>query len=369
VAAGATGVSAGADGATDYINGLFGGNNANSSVNINTVKSIFPDATGIGYQYGAPDKDFPSGVHEGLDIDMHQGTQVTMPMNLTVTQVVPDKGNGTGYGNEIIAQDEQGNKVLLGHFSQINVKPGDVVAAGTPVGLAGSTGRSTGSHVHIGMYDANGKPINPSSVLFTQSQTKSASTMSPLVSQYLQTTTDGSKYINLDRVASNQQNAIRIQASKAGIPALGPEEVAKVRSLDITTQNLAQMKLAVDKFAGSGLWGSLGKGNLSKIAAATQSDPNIAAFGTFRDTAINSIQALAGGSGSGFRLNQAEINTAVSNLPTISDNKETAEKKIALMQGFLDKWHEQLLPGQKAGSSSMSLNPSSSTYKGITLPH
>jgi murein DD-endopeptidase MepM/ murein hydrolase activator NlpD len=55
----------------------------------------------------------------------------------------------TGYGNLVIIRHDNGLETYMGHLSKINVKAGDWVTAGTVVGEGGSTGRSTGPHLHF----------------------------------------------------------------------------------------------------------------------------------------------------------------------------------------------------------------------------
>lgn len=67
-----------------------------------------------------------------------------------------------GYGQHIIIDHGGGISSLYGHLSEIYVKPGDRVARGQVIGRMGSTGRSTGTHLH---FEArrNGVPVNPAS--------------------------------------------------------------------------------------------------------------------------------------------------------------------------------------------------------------
>ena len=64
-----------------------------------------------------------------------------------------------GYGNHVIL-DYGHIQCLYGHLSVIAVRQGDEVYAGTIVGISGSTGRSTGPHLHIKI-SSNGKSLNP----------------------------------------------------------------------------------------------------------------------------------------------------------------------------------------------------------------
>lgn len=69
-----------------------------------------------------------------------------------------------GYGNHVLVEHDGGMKSLYGHMSKIEVKPGQTVDKKTKLGEAGSTGWSTGSHVHLEVYQ-NNIPINPLDVL------------------------------------------------------------------------------------------------------------------------------------------------------------------------------------------------------------
>lgn len=158
---------------------------------------------------------------------------------------------------------------------------------------------------------------------------------------------DGTSYINSDKVDDKILPFAKSQAPQMGIPVLSTEDVAKTRALDVTTQNLSSLNGIMTNILSSGFTGRVQGLTLNPLQALTQSNPDIASFNVYRDTAINTIQALAGGSGSGFRLNQAEIDTAVSNIPTINDNLETAQSKLQKLGGFLNNWKQELLPGSK----------------------
>jgi hypothetical protein len=171
-----------------------------------------------------------------------------------------------------------------------------------------------------------------------------------IVQTYTQTTSDGIPYINMSKVAQANQNVVKLLAAQYGIPALEDEDVTKVRSIDVTSQNLDQMGKTADSILSSGLFGRIKGLTANKIEAMAQTNPEISSFQTYRDAAINAIQALAGGSGSGFRLNQSEIEVASSNLPIITDNKETAQMKLGIVKSFLNKWKNQMLPNQQSNT-------------------
>ncbi len=84
--------------------------------------------------------------HKGTDIANSMGTPVLVADSGRV--VVAGWAN-TGYGNHIIVDHENGYQTLYGHLSQISVVVGQRVSRGSQIGLMGSTGRSTGPHLHF----------------------------------------------------------------------------------------------------------------------------------------------------------------------------------------------------------------------------
>jgi murein DD-endopeptidase MepM/ murein hydrolase activator NlpD len=69
-----------------------------------------------------------------------------------------------GYGNAVIVDHGNGMTTLYAHCSDLYVKDGDVVAKGQPIAAVGSTGFSTGPHLHFELR-ANGEPIDPAAYL------------------------------------------------------------------------------------------------------------------------------------------------------------------------------------------------------------
>lgn len=168
----------------------------------------------------------------------------------------------------------------------------------------------------------------------------------PSVQPYVIQGADGAQYINEDKVPTAQRDFVKQQAAMNGVPYLTGEDISKFRNIEVTSSNLDSLQSVVQKVNSPGLAGRTFGAGLNTLESIFQTNQDISSFGLWRDTAINTIQALAGGSGSGFRLNQAEIDTATSNLPTIRDNLETANNKINLLRGFLGKWKSELLQGK-----------------------
>ncbi|MEJ5362605.1 MAG: M23 family metallopeptidase [Spirochaetota bacterium] len=101
------------------------------------------------------------GFHNGLDIAASYGT----PVGAARGGVVISSGWMGGYGKAVIIQHDEGFKTLYGHLSTINVRPGQKVKAGQFLGRVGSTGWSTGPHLHFTLWQYN-KLINPMKVLW-----------------------------------------------------------------------------------------------------------------------------------------------------------------------------------------------------------
>lgn len=98
--------------------------------------------------------------HAGLDFVASAGTTV----RATAPGTVSFAGWNGGYGQMIEIEHTVGLTTRYGHLSKILVSVGDVVAEGTPIGRVGSTGRSTGPHVH---YETrrDGEAVNPATYL------------------------------------------------------------------------------------------------------------------------------------------------------------------------------------------------------------
>ncbi len=94
--------------------------------------------------------------HHGLDIANKKGT----PIYACDAGVVEVAGWGTGYGNQIVIDHGGGRKSRYAHLSKFYVKKGETVKKGEAIAAMGSTGNSTGSHLHL-EYIINGIKYNP----------------------------------------------------------------------------------------------------------------------------------------------------------------------------------------------------------------
>ncbi len=92
--------------------------------------------------------------HNGMDYGAKKGTRINAIKDGTVTKVEKNPDNSRGYGLYVEITHNDGTHSLYGHQSKINVSEGQKVQAGQKIGEVGSTGKSTGPHLHLG-YDGN----------------------------------------------------------------------------------------------------------------------------------------------------------------------------------------------------------------------
>jgi murein DD-endopeptidase MepM/ murein hydrolase activator NlpD len=115
--------------------------------------------------YGKPGKMWKAtGYHTGVDFACATGTPV-----LAVADGKIENANwGKSYGNQVV-QKVEGGWVIYAHLNAVRAKPGAVVKAGEIVGESGSTGNSSGPHLHFEMRDnirwSAGKDLDPKEIL------------------------------------------------------------------------------------------------------------------------------------------------------------------------------------------------------------
>jgi murein DD-endopeptidase MepM/ murein hydrolase activator NlpD len=100
-----------------------------------------------------PDK---TAMHNGIDFSGKPGA----PVSAVLPGVVKSAGAKGQYGNMVEVAHKDGTISYYAHLDGVNVKPGDKVDQGTPIGTLGSTGKSTGTHVEFGVRRSDGTPID-----------------------------------------------------------------------------------------------------------------------------------------------------------------------------------------------------------------
>lgn len=85
-------------------------------------------------------------MHRGVDLSLNTGDTVRAAFSGKIRIV---NYEGGGYGNYVVIRHDNGMETVYGHFSKHIVKKDQFVKAGQPIGLGGSTGRSTGPHLHF----------------------------------------------------------------------------------------------------------------------------------------------------------------------------------------------------------------------------
>jgi murein DD-endopeptidase MepM/ murein hydrolase activator NlpD len=94
--------------------------------------------------------------HKGIDFEANTGD----PVFAAADGVVSFTGVKSGYGNVVEVDHGNGYTTLYGHNSGFTVRAGDLIRAGQQIAKAGSTGRSTGPHIHFEVH-VNGTAVNP----------------------------------------------------------------------------------------------------------------------------------------------------------------------------------------------------------------
>ncbi|MEL6259449.1 MAG: M23 family metallopeptidase [Cyanobacteria bacterium J06626_6] len=117
----------------------------------------------VSSEFGIRSNPFGGGgyeVHEGIDFVGEHGDIIAATGDGTIKLAGP---NG-GYGLTVTIDHSYGYETLYAHMSEVKVKVGDTVKRGQIIGYIGSTGRSSGPHLHYSLYK-NKKAINPRTLL------------------------------------------------------------------------------------------------------------------------------------------------------------------------------------------------------------
>ena len=135
--------------------------NENALAIVNNIKlSVLPVTGRITSRYGERSS-LRRSTHTGLDIACTTGTDIKVVSNGTVTF----SGKKGSYGNLIIVDHGNGVETWYGHCSKLYANVGDNVTAGDVIAAVGSTGNSTGPHLHFEIR-INGECVNPQNYVY-----------------------------------------------------------------------------------------------------------------------------------------------------------------------------------------------------------
>ncbi len=126
------------------------------------LRGLFPVAGELTSRFGDRTDPLSSAQrsHHGIDIAAPEGTPIRAVREGRVTFA----GEQGSYGNLVIVDHGDGLETRYAHCRAVSVRQGDVVSAGALVGSVGSTGRSTGPHLHFEVRQ-HGHAVDPGSVL------------------------------------------------------------------------------------------------------------------------------------------------------------------------------------------------------------
>ena len=119
--------------------------------------------------YGKPGRLWKTGYHVGADYAAPTGTPILAVKDGKVLQARNKTSWGPAYGIAAIIDHGNGIRAIYAHMSKVLVKAGEVVKEGQKIGEVGSTGNSTGPHLHletrIAPWRYNNKDVNPDVLL------------------------------------------------------------------------------------------------------------------------------------------------------------------------------------------------------------
>lgn len=199
-------------------------------------------------------------------------------------------------------------------------------------------------------------------------------TGNPLVDANTKTTGSGIPYIDGTNLTGAQATSAQLVAAKAGIPYMGKDAASALNNIQAAKNDFQLISDSVKDLNPGGLLNTitLGGSRLANtivhgIENKMQIGPGseeVGSFNAYKESAIKAIQALASG-GTGLRINQAEIGTMMTLIPSYNDTKEVAQSKLDKLSSMLDN-NEKSLIGEKYYNT---YNPNSaSSYAGVTLP-
>ena len=131
-------------------------------VRLSTGSYIWPvEMAYISSDFGWRKSSIGSANHQGIDLAYDYGTSILAADGGKVIF----SGTKGGYGKLIMIEHDNGDVTYYAHCKKLLVSEGDIVAQGEEIALMGSTGTSTGSHLHFEIHPGGGKAVNPTTML------------------------------------------------------------------------------------------------------------------------------------------------------------------------------------------------------------
>jgi murein DD-endopeptidase MepM/ murein hydrolase activator NlpD len=124
-----------------------------------SAESVWPIHGIVTTEFGASDRPYQT-THTGIDISSARPSGVTPVSSFREGIVIQVVHSSVSYGNHVVIDHGNGLTSLYGHLANTTVRVGQHVKPGDTIGHEGSTGASTGPHVHFEI-DLKGKPVSP----------------------------------------------------------------------------------------------------------------------------------------------------------------------------------------------------------------
>lgn len=203
-------------------------------------------------------------------------------------------------------------------------------------------------------------PNQPGTVSSGMTTDNTPASVPTVLQPYYSTSYSGQGWVNLSSLSGPQQTAYARIAESAGLkPILDSDTASKLQAIGASKSNLNDiLQTFMSEQSGGGLAPVNGVINGAK---GFFGDAGIKSYNSFRTAVINNVQALAGGSGSGLRINQAEIDAAMNNdLPVLTgtdaDTLSSAQRKIMNLNSQLQIWEQQIMGSGNTPSTQPTLD-------------
>jgi murein DD-endopeptidase MepM/ murein hydrolase activator NlpD len=111
----------------------------------------------ITQEYGTKDSRYRKGYHTGIDlVSSNQSVFSAVSGSVVESRYAGGRGaDPSGWGNYVIVRTNDGYDTLYAHLSEVNAVKGDSIQAGSVLGKVGSTGNSTGPHLHFEVWQGS----------------------------------------------------------------------------------------------------------------------------------------------------------------------------------------------------------------------